>query len=252
MIALERGEYMFNSPYFYWKGKSCKDFFLMVLTEDTDILHDIGVPYKKALTKDGNNYIEDENDTDEITLSLWLTDGTIPLVWTRDTYKKVTNWLKSDEFEEFVSYDDLETTYYLKVTNIQKRFTHESLGCIDVTFKPVDNYGYEKVVINKKISGQQIIEIENPTDEVYEPYIVIKNFGVKDGIIRINNMVLTNIEKGEVVYIDNYMTNIKNQNNENKLMYSNREWIRLKPGYNQIFIEANCNIEIICNFPIAG
>ena len=241
---------MFNSPDFIWKGKKSKDFFIKILREDTDILHDLGIPYSKDLSHDEGVWTEKESDAFEFTISLWMCKDSIPIAWTSDRFKRVKDWLISDSFCEFQSYDNLDYSYRLKVTKIQKRLNHKGYGCIDVTFKSMSNYAYKKEVVKEMITKTQLIDIHHTTDEIYEPYIVITHLGTKDGIIRINDMIITDIEHNETIYIDNKMTSIVNDFNENRLMNCNRKWIELKPGDNQILIEGNCLLEIICKFPM--
>ena len=48
---------MFKSPYFIWKGESCKDYFIMITTTDNEVVNDFGVPWSKSLTKEEGKFI---------------------------------------------------------------------------------------------------------------------------------------------------------------------------------------------------
>ena len=245
---------MFIEPYFYWKGKCCKDFNLMIITERAEVINEIGVPYSQKISQSdslGNIFYEvEDEDTEEFTLSLCLAnDNNEALEWTEDIFTEIVNWLVSDNFEEFRSFDNLNYIYFLKVTKIQKKFTFDNTGWIDVTFKPFSNYAYKKYVVKEKVNGKKVVNVYNELPNIYEPLITLENFGTKDGTIRIDNFVIKNLDKNQVVYIDNYMSVVKNDKNENLLPFCNRKWIRLKPGENKILLYGNFNIEIICMFP---
>ena len=245
---------MFKRPYFIWKGESCKDYFILITTTENEIVNDFGIPYNKVLNKEEGKFIytEEEGESEEFTLNLTLAEnenGTA-MVWTEDIYRRICKWLKSDEFERFISYDNLDYCYYLKVTKIQPCFTFgESVGWITVTFKPLSNYAYKIYRAEEIVRGTKQIIINNDTDEDYEPLFIIHNLGSENNTISVNDLEINGIQEDEVVYVDNYMTNVINTKNENRLSCCNRKWVTLKPGENRLFISGDCRITIYCEFP---
>lgn len=245
---------MFIEPYFKRKGKSCKDYFLSIVsTSSLDVLNEIGVPYVKNVTMEDSlgfpQFTETNEEPDDIVLELCLEKDNIPLVWTNSIYNEVATWLISDSFEKFEPYDDLDYFYYFKCTKIVKKFDFKRRGVIEVTFKPMVNYAFKYVEIEKRVKGKEFIDIYNESDSEYEPVIVVENFGTKKTLNKINNLELIGLEEHEVATIDNYMLTVQNQNNENIISKCNREWIVLNKKENQLVIEGNCKVRIICEFP---
>ena len=245
---------MFKSPYFIWKGESCKDYFIMITTTDNEVVNDFGLPYSKSLTKEEGKFIykEEDVDTEEIEMNLTLIDEATNtgVVWTQDTYRRICKWLKSDEFEKFISYDDLDSVYYMKVVKIQPCFTHGNpIGWIKVTFKPLDNNAYRICKVDEIVRGTKEITIYNDSEDDYEPLLIITNLGSDDNTISVNDFSITDLKEDETVYVDNYMTTVVNTYSENKLPGCNREWVKLKPGENKLFVSGDCMITVYCEFP---
>ena len=48
------------------------------------------------------------------------------------------------------------------------------------------------------------------------------------------------------------MTTVVNTYGENKLPGCNREWVKLKPGENKLFVSGDCMITVYCEFPHEG
>ena len=248
---------MFKSPYFIWKGESCKDYFIMITTTDNEVVNDFGLPYSKSLTKEEGKFIykEEDVDTEEIEMNLTLIDEATNtgVVWTQDTYRRICKWLKSDEFEKFISYDDLDSVYYMKVVKIQPCFTHGNpIGWIKVTFKPLDNNAYRICKVDEIVRGTKEITIYNDSEDDYEPLLIITNLGSDDNTISVNDFSITDLKEDETVYVDNYMTTVVNTYGENRLPGCNREWIKLKPGENKLFVSGDCMITVYCEFPHEG
>ena len=243
---------MFISPYFSFKGVDCRNFFIMITTTDKDDIIEVGIPYSSKLTMDNSfSYTEEIQQPEEISLNLTLVDeNRIPLQWTNEYFQNVKDWLISDDFEEFISYDNPEYVYYFKCTNIVKNFTYGKLGWVTATFQPLNHYAYKRIVIDKLINGKEYITINNITNKKYEPKIIINNLGTENKTIRIGNLLLKGIMNNENVTIDNYMCSIYGDINGNMLSNSNREWLILEPGENKILVEGNMFINIICEFPM--
>lgn len=244
---------MFIEPYFKRKNKSCKDYFLSIVsTSSLDVLNEVGVPYTTELSIEDSGYIqftEKDSETDDIVLELCLEKDNIALVWTNEIFNEIKSWLFSDDFEQFVSYDNLDYHYYFKCTKIVKKFNFAKKGVIEVTFKPLNHYAYKSVEISKIVKGKEFIDIYNESGKEYEPIIIIENHGTEKTINKVNDFEITNLKEGETVKIDNYMLTVQNEDNENKLSDCNRNWVILESEENQLLIEGNCKVTILCEFP---
>lgn len=244
---------MFIEPYFKRKNKSCKDYFLSIVsTKSLDVLNEIGVPYTTELSIEDSVYpqfTEKDSEPDDIVLELCLEKDNIALVWTDEIFNEIKSWLLSENFEQFVSYDNLDYHYYFKCTKIVKKFNFDRKGVIEVTFKPFNHYAYKNVEISKIIKGKSFVDIYNESEIEYEPIIIIENHGTEKTINKINNLEVIGLKEGETVTIDNYMLTVQNEDNENKLSNCNRDWVVLQRGENQLLVEGNCKITILCEFP---
>lgn len=242
---------MFIEPYFIWNGVNSKDKFLTITTTDNDIINDIGIPFSKTLTKEEgfDIFTEEDTEAEEVVLNLFLEKDGIPLEWNPEIFNDIKNWLCTDDFGEFISMDNPNYIYYFKCVKIQKKFTFYNEGWIEVTFKPLNQYAYKRVIIEKQVKGKEIINIENECNLEYEPFIRIENLCKNSIEIKINDMILSNIEPDEIVNIDNHMLTVLNGYDEDILYKCNRKWITLQQGENQIIVEGDCNITICCEFP---
>lgn len=243
---------MFISPYFTFKGIDCRNYFIMITTMDKDDIVEVGVPYSTTLTMENSYSYSEEIDTpDPIEMNLTLVDNNrMPLTWTNEYFQNVKDWLISDDFEEFVSYDNPEYVYYFKCTKIVKNFTFGKQGWVTATFQPLNHYAYKKVNIDKLINGKEYIEINNITKFNYEPKIIINNLGTENKTIQIGDLLLKGIKTNENVTIDNYLCNIHGDISGNLLSNSNRKWLVLNPGINKILVDGNMFINILCEFPM--
>ena len=104
---------MFLSPYFSFKGIDCRNYFIMITTTDKDGIVEVGIPYKTNLTMENSFHYTEEDETPEpIELNLTLVDeNRVPLKWTNEYFQNIKDWLISDDFEEFISYDNPEYVY---------------------------------------------------------------------------------------------------------------------------------------------
>lgn len=246
---------MFIEPNFIFRGKDCKEFNVQIVGVNEDVLNYKGKPYSRTINKESiaNNiaYTQEPNDTEEFTLNLALLDkNDLPMTWTTEIYNRICDWLISDSFEQFISYDDLTLVHYVMVTEIKPKLNYRQLGWIEVTFKPLDNFRYKILERDELVFGSKVIEIFNESKNTLEPLITLENLGTKNNIIYINDFMISGLEENEVVYIDNYMTNVMNDEDENRLYLCNRQWIKLQPGINQILVKGDCNVNIYCEIPM--
>lgn len=243
---------MFISPYFSFRGKDCRDYFVIITTTDSEKIVNVGVPYSVSLTNETYMcYTETEDTPEPIELNLTLLDeNRIPIKWTREYFTDIRDWLITDNFEEFISYDDIDSIYYFKCIKLQKNFTFNHYGWVTATFQPLNHYAYKRVVINEHINQVGTIRINNITKDLYEPKIIINHLGDEKNVIKIGDLELTNVAKNENVTIDNKMTTIFGDIHGNMLSSSNRKWIVLKPNENIINIKGTMFLNIICEFPM--
>ena len=243
---------MFKNKNFIWRGEQSKDKFLSILTTNNDVLNDLGIPYDKNLEKEENLdlYTETDNEPQDIVLQMFLENDGFPLVWTYENFKEIKKWLITDDFCEFISYDNLDFSYYFKCIKIQQKFTYgESRGCIEVTFKPLTQYAYKRLIIEKEVKGKEIINITNDGDLDYKPFIVIESKCKGNTKVEINDLIIYNLLEDETIKIDNQMCLIESDKRYYPIKDCNRKWINLKRGDNQIIVKGECNIVIYCMFP---
>lgn len=257
---------MFYSPNFSFDGidNDMMDI-VLVTTEKTDILNDIGTTYIENIKSENNRtdnpyYLFDSKGTEPIILEFAyvnLKDNS-PQVWDEDKLDEIIDWLYKDSFKPFVSYDNDEITYYLKATKIYKKFNCEMKGMLEVEFQPYTSYGYKnfvKKVICKDEIETKIFNESTTSEEYYEPIIEI--MAKSDGDIEMQNLsiiedkplIVNDIKANEKIIIDNFTYTVQNELGENKFLSVNRNWIRLKKKKNILRIKGNCEVLIKCNFP---
>ena len=147
---------MFISSKFIFNGIHCDDMNVNLISFDSEIFNKYGFDYSEEITMVKNKrfssyYLEEQSEADDITLCMVLSDiDNNAMTWDKTTLDSVLDWLIRDDFCSFVSEDDLDLVYYLKVIKVSKYFTYDMKGYIEVTFKPYSNYAYKRV--NKTIT----------------------------------------------------------------------------------------------------
>ena len=234
---------IFYSDKFYFDNIYSADFNIFLVYESKDILNKYGISYNK----------EDEN---EITLSFcYATEYGTPLKWDDEVLEEVLGWLITNNYKEFISEDSEDVVFFLKGESYEKRFSHQKMGMLDVTFKILSPCGYKKQVVKIQSNGNPV-NIYNPSNirEHYKPVIELSN--ISSSTVIISN---TSLEKepfeiknlsGKDIFIDNLIGTIVDADGKNLIMDSNRKWIELKKGDNYISVEGDCDVTIKSYYPI--
>lgn len=232
---------MFYSENFIYDGKYSDEYDFYLVSEGKDILNKYGINF---------------SDEEEITLTFcYASEYGEPYEWTDDVLMFAHEWFISNDYKAFVSDDNDEYCYLLKGKSIIKRFDSTMRGLIDVTFDILDNYTYKSqtVIIENTTKEYSVYNYSNvnkpykPIIELYDvnsSYIVIKNNTTK------KNMVLSNLDLGVNIIIDNEIGTVTDSNGKNLLMNCDRNWIELIKGTNKIKIDGNCNAKIKSMYPI--
>ena len=256
---------MFYSPYFTYNGIHCLDKGVRIVSFDSNVLNDFGLGYKEELVVGESNkivfYHKKNTVPDPITLSLALVNkNEEPIAWDFKSIGEVTRWLLQPYFCEFTTEDIPELVYYFKCIEIKKRLNSNKQGVLEVTFQPETSYGLTSILHFAHICHDTLnVSIDNVSNigENYLPKIeviqhdqnkkdiVIENLGVSK-----TPLVISNLEYGEKLTIDNYMKTIESSIGKNRFADVNRSWIELKYGVNKFLITGDCQINIVCQFPI--
>ena len=182
---------------------------------------------KELLNKYGISY--NSKDENELVLSFCyaMEDGN-PLVWDDEVLESVLGWFITDSYKEFISEDDESIIYFLKGVEYTKRLTNAFTGLIDITFKALSPFGY-KYTKDIILPNENYVEIYNysNSDNKYKPLITITE-----------------------IYIDGEMGTIQDSENNNLINNSNRKWIELCKGVNEISIEGICTLIIESYYPM--
>lgn len=256
---------MFYSPNFSFNDIS-NDMMdvVLVTTEKTDILNEIGTVYIESVKMQNNKtdnpyYLLDGKSTEPIVLEFAYVDleTNTPLVWDEDKVDEIVDWLYQDSFRPFISEDNDEIIYYLKATKIYKKFDSNMKGMLVVEFQPYTAYGYkyfEKKIVCENEIETKIQNTSTTSEEFYEPVIEIK--ALENGVIEIQNLSIEGSEslrveviKGKKTIIDNFTYTVQDENGVNKFLTVNRKWLKLRKGKNILKIKGKCEFTIKCNFP---
>lgn len=255
---------MFISSKFIFNGIHCDDMCVNLVSFDSGVFNKYGFDYSEDITMIKNKrfssyYLEEQPEADDITLCMVLSDSNnTPITWDKTTLDSVLGWLIQDDFCPFVSEDDMDLMYYLKVIKVSKYFTYDMKGYIEVTFRPYSNYAYRhanKTVVTDTETDFKLLNRSN-VDNSYKPIMFIKNLGDTSNVITIKNLsnniefIIENLEADEVVTIDCLMGTVFNSNKENRLANCNRQWISLGKGNNLFKISGKSEVKFDCQFPI--
>ena len=251
----------FLSEKFSLNGIESDDMGVILVTFEDDIIQDFGSIYNQNLIFESNLdnrpfYSNDAKEGEDIILNLLLLDSdeVTPATWDGDEVNKIANWLISDNFQPFISEDNVDVVYYIKCTNIVKKFTREMKGYLECTFKLFNNTAYYRSYITFEVDGTKEVYLENPSNLNldYKPIIRITNNGSESNTISLNSteLIIESLELGNTVVIDNKMKTVNSLDGRNKLFCCNRKWLCLKPGPNRITVTGKCKVEILSEFPM--
>lgn len=251
----------FLSENFVFDNIPSKSMGVELVTFNSEMFNQIGLTHSESISMEGihsgmPHYTQPvANDTEDIVLNIILINElNEPKVWDSFTTARIMDWLITDTFKPFTSYDNIEIVYYLKVVKIVKRFTINNTGYLEVTFKPYTHYGYKRLV-ERTTKGK--INIHNPSNlnQSYKPLFEIVPQPDAEKIVITNSTnapdtPLEIINTGELIIVDNLLRTVQTNTGENRLSKSNRKWIKLNKGGNTINITGAKSVTCICEFPI--
>ncbi|MGL4452051.1 MAG: hypothetical protein ACRCTZ_12745, partial [Sarcina sp.] len=204
---------MFISENFIFNNVSNTSQNVIAVELDTDVLNDIGVVFNRSITREEGftpTYEVVDGDTEDIVLNLMLIDGNgIDKEWTKEDIKRVKSWLIQDGFKPFVSNDNPEYVYYVQCSSIKNRFTFNKHGVLEVRFKLMDQYAYEKYDKTFIVNGSSNITINNTSNSNHYPIIQITNDGNTSTVNKIGDLEITGLNTNESVIIDNLMLTVE-------------------------------------------
>lgn len=252
---------VFYSGNFTFNNVHSRDMNISLVSFDSEVLNDYGISYNENIVAENINdkhfYYNSSKEISPVVLNLALVDeNENALVWDFETRKNVMDWLITDTFCEFISEDNPELIYYFKCIGINKKFSSDMKGILEVTMQPQDEYAYSPIMnYIYEVNGEENINIyclENATDKNF-PIIQIIQHGQED-IEIINNstykegLIIKNLDLNENMYIDNELKQIESSLKINRLSDINRKWFYLKRGLNNITIKGNCSIKFITQY----
>lgn len=260
---------MFYSDKFIFDNKSSVDMGVILVNFSDEALQEHGVQYKANLQSEtlygyGEPfYYGDTKETEDIVLEVALVDEKgLAKEWTLQERTRIISWLVQDKFKPFISEDEPEVIHYLRCVGVKKKFNSSMRGVLELTMKPSSPYAYTPIVnyeLNIKDNQSHSITINNPSNvaEIYYPQIEV--VCLKDGgdMIEIfntstqsNPFTISGLKKGEKVIIDGLMKSVFNEEGESRLFDTNRSWISLRAGDNNITVVGECEVIIRCQYPV--
>ena len=258
---------MFISEKFYFNNVHNSNMGVILIKTDTDTISDYGVSYNIEIEKEStsnkfNHYSVSDADSEDMVLNMCLINNRYePQIWTKEDVEIVYSHLITDDFVPFISEDDLDMVYYIKVKKIVKKFNHMRQGYLEVTFQMYSNYAYKKDVKHITVDNKKTIKIRNSSNAIepfYYPVIEVTNLGTSNSTITIKNtslpnsapLILKGLKNNECVTIDNLLCTVMNEDGENRFSTCNRVWLKLKRMENTIEISGSCKVKIKCEFPV--
>ena len=230
---------------------------MYIVTFDSDVLINKGIPFSRNINSiDGYSqfnpmFRDEDTPPDDIILNFMYIENNMPQIWDEEKILDVKKWIITDDFIPFTTQDNPNYIYYLMCKKIQNKMTPEGLGVLECTFTPFSHFAYNAYNSTITVKSSKNIVIDNPSIYSYEPIIKIKNLGNEETVNKIGDLEVTGLATNEKVTIDNIMLTVINENNENRFSKCNRNWVSLSPGENIVPVSGNCEIEILCEFPIS-
>lgn len=243
----------FKSENFTFNGVSNMDKSVILVTFDDDLFKSRGTMLSNEIQTEKTiggyvSYTVEEKETENITLNLMLVneDGS-QREWDIYSYQEVRDWLCTKDFAPFISEDNEDLIYYLKVINIEKKITLSETGYLEVVFKPLSIYPVQKVV--KKCSNGEVIinNLSNVEEFNFPIFKTSSNISIKNKTLDESRVFTLDTDKPTTV--DNLMCTVLSDSGENLFSNCNRKWIKLKQGKN--VLEVVGDVTIICNFPVS-
>lgn len=229
---------------------------ISLVTFDSEILINTGIPFSRSVNAaDGYsqfNPLFNEEDVvpEDIVLNFMYAIDGVPQEWEEWKLLDVKKWIITEDFVPFKTFDNLNYTYYIKCKKIQNKMTPYGFGVLECIFAPFSHFAYQNVSFSRTITKSSNIVIDNPSMYSYKPIIKIKNLGNTSTVNKIGDFEISGLSTNEIVIVDNLMLLVTNLNNISKFTNCNRGWVELLPGENNLQLNGNCQIEILCEFPM--
>lgn len=246
---------MIVSDEFTLNGIKGSDEDIYLVTFDSDVLISRGIPFQRDISSDGYSQLnplfkEEDVAPDDVVLNFIYAIDDMAQEWTEDKIIKTKKWMITDDFIPFVTQDNPDYIYYLKCKKLENKMTPRDLGVLEGTFVPISHFSYKKTYHKITITESTNILLTNPSNIEYKPVITIKNLGNVSTINKIGDFEIAGLETNEIVTIDNLILTVESSLEQNRFSKCNRNWLKLLPGENQLNVSGNCEIEILCEFPM--
>ncbi|MGL4801856.1 MAG: hypothetical protein ACRC18_06295 [Cetobacterium sp.] len=248
----------FNSDKFSFDNTHCSMKNVSLLWGN-DMFIQYGLNYKSSLSYDKLNWKSEVDTPDTFTLQVVYEKNNIPLAWTPSKIRDIESWLITDYFAPFISDDNKDVTYYLKVVNITRNFDAVMRGWLEVEFQPMSHYGYitQNITLKnaarfKDMKSPPAMTIVNQSDlnRPYYPVVKIRNLNGEVSISNITtNKTLVVNGQGDIT-IDNAMKTVIDSEGNNLIGDCNRQWIHFNQGSNKIQVIGDCDITFISKYEV--
>lgn len=248
----------FNSDKFTWNYTYCDDMEVSLLWGEDEFI-EYGLTYEQNNSYDGLTWKEDSDSQPEVmTLHIVHNVDNKAKVWTNEKICEIENWLITDDFKPFISDDNCDIVYYMKVSKIRRRFNYNMQGWLEVDFQPYSNSAYrnEKVIMNGVDADENNLIVYNIYNENYnrkDHYPITELRDIETDIEIINmttNRRFTLTDISGCAKIDHQNNTILDDEDKNLLTHSNRKWLKLTPGMNKIKVKGVCKCVLYAQFEV--
>lgn len=253
---------MFVSSQFTYDGKSSDEFNLMLIRTDSGLISgQFGVRRSTRKEKDAKNPIpyfygvSEDVLTFDIQLALTKT-------WSKDDRIKIAKWLFQNEYRPFISNDTPDIIYYCMPVEAPEKFFNGIMeGYVNLSFECDSPYGWTPQTTQSfnlaTNDTTQIITLNNSSNilKYYYPELeitLLQGTGFKLKNLSNNNeeFEFSNLNVGEVIYINNQKKQIISSTNLYRFDNFNKKWFKLIYGQNRIEVTGKVKIDVRSQFPI--
>ena len=260
---------MFQSSYFTFDNIKSSDMGVVLITLDDSNLIQHGLSFSEEPlfdfainSKEAYYYGSKISEPEAIELHISLVDEVDnPMKWTIKDRIRVFDWLVKEDFCPFTTEDEPDIVYYLKCVGIKKEFSPNLEGVITLTMQPSSQYAYTPILKQSHCNydGEPyVMEVSNISNvsSSYYPQFTITNLEEGQEIAIKNKktnkeFIVKNLPVNEAITVDMETRQLLTSlNTPFDLSNTNKEWLYLVKGTNDIEIKGKCDLTIKCQFPL--
>lgn len=246
----------FYNNYFSFDGIYSRKYGYKLITLDKGFESIFGIDKsinkEKGVNGEDIYYGESNNDVSITIAFAKVDDFDIPLTYSKEELRFISNWLFNKK--GYLPFECDGLIYYVKFKKGTRWDNSASKGYITLEMDILNGIAYEPIKeAEKRVINKDYLYIYNDstaTDKLYPDYYFTLNIGTNFSITNeTTGQVISfkGLSTGEKIAIDNNIKDMRSELNINKNIYklSNKQWLYLSNGLNVLRIDCmDCDFKI--------